>query len=88
MQRRIVIDLYDHTPQSEVDEILEVLRGVGLDPRVEAEVSHRTDSVACPLCGAEPGAPCVTPSGNLRPDYPHKARMQAWRATRGMKVTA
>ena len=32
------------------------------------------DIVACPKCGAAVGKPCVTPSGVVRHDYPHKAR--------------
>lgn len=34
--RRIVVDLYDHTPQDEIDDILEDLKRIGLDDvRVE-----------------------------------------------------
>jgi len=37
--------------------------GGGTDPEMENE---------CPKCGAQPGHPCVTPSGN--PTRTHKAR--------------
>lgn len=34
--RRIVIDLYDHTSQEEIEDTLEALRGIGIyDARVE-----------------------------------------------------
>lgn len=31
MPRRIVIDLYDHTTQDEIDEIIESIRCIGID---------------------------------------------------------
>lgn len=31
MERRIVIDLYDHTSETEIAEILDALRGIGID---------------------------------------------------------
>lgn len=34
--------------------------------------------MTCPLCGAEPGKPCVTRGGVVRPEYPHRARRQHW----------
>lgn len=43
-------------------------RPVGLTDR------RLTIEVACPKCGARPGKPCATPSGVVRPDYPHLAR--------------
>lgn len=40
LKRRIVIDVYPHTGDDEVEEILETLRGVGLDPHVEIVDEH------------------------------------------------
>lgn len=42
------------------------------------EQKRGTDSVRCPKCYAEPGRPCVTPSGVVRYDYPHLARKKEW----------
>ena len=46
--------------------------------------SRRTDSVVCPKCQAKPGAPCVTPSGVTRRDYPHLARKKEWEKIRAL----
>ena len=48
--KRIVIDLYDHTPMTEVADILDALRGIGLDgARYESDRTLDLERIAADL---------------------------------------
>ena len=47
--RRIIIDVYDHTTDAEVEDVLAALKGVGVDPRLETVPPSRV----APLTAAQ-----------------------------------
>jgi len=41
--RRIIVDIYDHTTNDEVEDVLAALRGVGVDARLETVAPRRAE---------------------------------------------
>jgi hypothetical protein len=50
--RRIIIDVYDHTSNDEVEDVLDALRAVGVDPRLETVSDRHVQPLATPAIRA------------------------------------